>query len=108
MRHLDEQNVEAIGMAMAHRFSSRLNLASPDDAERVEQHLHAVGLPWRLRDIPGGLPDAERLLGYIAQDKKVQRGALTFILTRGVGQSFIARDVPASQVLSFLEDNHPG
>jgi 3-dehydroquinate synthase len=98
----------AIGMALAHRFSSRLNLASPDDAERVEAHLKAVGLPWRMADIPGALPDAVRLLDYIAQDKKVRRGALTFILTRGVGQSFIARDVPASQVLSFLEDNHPG
>ena len=98
----------AIGMALAHRFSSRLNLASPDDAERVETHLRAVGLPWRMADIPGELPDAERLLGYIAQDKKVTRGALTFILTRGVGQSFIARDVPASEVLSFLRDSHPG
>ena len=29
----------AIGMALAHRFSSRLNLASPDDAARVETHL---------------------------------------------------------------------
>jgi 3-dehydroquinate synthase len=97
----------AIGMALAHRFSSRLNLASPDDAARVETHLRAVGLPWRMADIPGELPDAERLLGYIAQDKKVTRGALTFILTRGVGQSFIARDVPASEVLSFLRDSHP-
>jgi 3-dehydroquinate synthase len=53
------------------------------------------------------LPDAETLLGFIAQDKKVQRGALTFILTRGIGQSFIAKDVPTSEVLSFLEENHP-
>ena len=98
----------AIGMALAHRFSARLNLASPDDAARVEQHLRAVGLPWRMADIPGTLPDAERLLDYIAQDKKVRRGALTFILTRGVGQSFIARDVPASEVLAFLMENHPG
>ena len=29
----------AIGMALAYRFSSRLNLASPDDAARVEAHL---------------------------------------------------------------------
>ncbi len=98
----------AIGMALAHRFSARLNLASPDDAARVEAHLKAVGLPWRMADIPGSLPDAERLLGYIAQDKKVTRGALTFILTHGVGKSFIARDVPASEVLSFLKENHPG
>jgi len=98
----------AIGMALAHRFSARMNLASPDDAARVEAHLKAVGLPWRMADIPGELPDAERLLAYIAQDKKVSRGALTFILTRGIGQSFIARDVPASEVLAFLKENHPG
>ena len=98
----------AIGMALAHRFSARMNLASPDDAARVEAHLRDVCLPWRMSDIPGALPDAERLLGYIAQDKKVSRGALTFILTRGIGQSFIARDVPASEVLAFLKENHPG
>ncbi|MBZ9671554.1 3-dehydroquinate synthase [Mesorhizobium sp. ES1-3] len=97
----------AIGMALAHRFSSRLNLASPDDAARVEAHLRAVGLPWRMADIPGDLPDAEALLSFITQDKKVSRGALTFILTRGIGQAFIAKDVPASEVLSFLGENHP-
>jgi 3-dehydroquinate synthase len=98
----------AIGMALAYRFSARMNLASPDDAARVETHLRDVGLPGRMADIPGELPDAERLLGYIAQDKKVSRGALTFILTRGIGQSFIAKDVPASEVLAFLRENHPG
>ncbi|MBZ0162812.1 MAG: 3-dehydroquinate synthase [Notoacmeibacter sp.] len=97
----------AIGMALAFRFSARMNLASPDDAERVEKHLRDVGLPWRLADVPGGLPSAERLLDYIAQDKKVTRGALTFILAHGVGRSFVARDVPASQVLAFLEENNP-
>jgi len=95
----------AIGIALAHRFSSRLNLASPDDAARVEAHLRAVGLPFRMSDIPGSLPPAEKLLEYITQDKKVTRGALTFILTRGIGQSFIAKDVPQSEVLAFLKDN---
>jgi 3-dehydroquinate synthase len=98
----------AIGMALAHRFSARLNQASPDAADRVEAHLRAVELPWRMSDIPGTLPDAEALLGFITQDKKVQRGALTFILTRGIGQAFIAKDVPASEVLAFLKENHPG
>ena len=98
----------AIGMALAHRFSARMNLASPDDAARVEAHLSAVGLPWRLSDVPGGLPDAETLLAFIAQDKKVSRGTLTFILTKGIGKSFIARDVPASEVLAFLKESHPG
>ena len=97
----------AIGMALAHRFSNRLNLASSDDAARVEAHLSAVGLPVSVAQIPGELPGPERMLDYIAQDKKVSRGALTFILTRGVGRSFVAKDVPASEVLSFLKENLP-
>ncbi|MEX0954647.1 MAG: 3-dehydroquinate synthase [Rhizobiaceae bacterium] len=94
----------AIGMALAHRFSARMNLASPDDADRVEAHLKTVGLPWRLADIPGPLPGADGLMDYIRQDKKVSRGSLTFILTRGVGQAFVAKDVPASEVRSFLSE----
>ena len=94
----------AIGMALAHRFSVKMNLCGVEDAERVEAHLKAVGLPTTLNDVPGGLPDAEKLMDFIAQDKKVARGALTFILTRGVGQSFIAKDVPPAAVLEFLKE----
>jgi len=98
----------AIGMVLAHRFSTHMNLASSDDAKRVAAHLAAVGLPTDIADIPGSLPGPERLLDYIRQDKKVARGALTFILTRGIGEAFIARDVPASEVLAFLRENHKG
>ena len=94
----------AIGMALAHRFSVKMNLAGVETVERVEAHLKAVGLPVSLADVPGGLPPAEKLMDYIAQDKKVARGALTFILTHGVGQSFIAKDVPPAAVLEFLKE----
>ncbi len=96
----------AIGMVLAHQFSARMNLASPDAARRVEAHLKDVGLPVSMREIPGELPPAERLMDAIAQDKKVKSGKLTFILTRGIGQSFVADDVPASEVLSFLKDKY--
>ncbi|MBY5550771.1 3-dehydroquinate synthase [Rhizobium leguminosarum] len=96
----------SIGMVLAHEFSARMNLASPDDARRVERHLKEVGLPTRISDIPGELPPAETLMDAIAQDKKVKSGKLTFILTRGVGQSFVADDVPASEVISFLRGKH--
>ena len=97
----------SIGMVLAHQFSARLNLASPDDAARVSAHLQAVGLPVSMRDIPGGLPPVETLMDAIAQDKKVKSGKLTFILTHGIGQSFVADDVPASEVISFLTEKHP-
>jgi len=97
----------SIGMVLAHQFSARMNLASPDDATRVEAHLKTVGLPTRMSEIPGTLPPAERLMDAIAQDKKVKGGKLTFILTRGIGRSFVADDVPASEVLGFLREKHP-
>ncbi|ANM12507.1 MULTISPECIES: 3-dehydroquinate synthase [unclassified Rhizobium] len=97
----------SIGMVLAHEFSARMNLASPDDARRVERHLKEVGLPTRMSDIPGELPPAEMLMDAIAQDKKVKSGKLTFILTRGIGQSFVADDVPAAEVTSFLREKHP-
>jgi 3-dehydroquinate synthase len=94
----------AIGMVLAHQFSARLNLASPDDAARVERHLKDVGLPTKISDIEGALPPSEVLMDAIAQDKKVKSGKLTFILTRGIGQAFVADDVPSSEVLSFLRE----
>ncbi len=97
----------SIGMVLAHEFSARMNLASPDDAKRVERHLKDVGLPTRMSEIPGTLPPADVLMDAIAQDKKVKSGKLTFILTHGIGQSFVANDVPASEVLSFLKEKHP-
>ena len=96
----------AIGMVLAHRFSAKLNQAPWEAADRVEAHLRAVGLPVALSDIPGELPDAEALMDYIFQDKKVSGGALTFILTHGIGQSYIARDVAPGAVLSFLQEVH--
>ncbi|CAK02609.1 3-dehydroquinate synthase [Bartonella tribocorum] len=93
----------AIGMILAHQFSAQLNLVAPTLINRIETHLKAVGLPTQLKDIPGDLPNAETLMALIAQDKKVSQNNLTFILSRGLGQSFIAKNVPPDLVLSFLE-----
>ena len=93
----------AIGMALAHRFSARRGLCTGQDSTRVSRHLEAVGLPTRLADVPGGVGGVEALLAAIRQDKKVSRGSLTFILTRGIGQSFIAKGVDEADVAAFLE-----
>ena len=81
-----------------------MNLSSPDDANRVAAHLETAGLPTNLDAMKTHLHDAETMLGFIRQDKKVTRGALNFILTHGIGQSFIAKDVPESEVRSFLAE----
>jgi 3-dehydroquinate synthetase len=93
-----------IGMALAFRFSARLGLCQEADARRVEAHLMTVGLPTRLQQVPGGVGTIDALLDAMAQDKKVKGGALTFILARGIGQSFIAPGIPVEDVRAFLAD----
>ena len=94
----------SIGMVLAHGFSTRLGLAPGQDASRVAAHLQAAGLPTTLADIPGALGSTDALMAAIAQDKKVERGALTFILTRGIGQAFIEKRVEPEKVRAFLDE----
>ncbi len=93
----------AIGLALAFRFSQRLGLCSGQDSGRVSRHLDHVGLPSRLQQVPGGAGSAEEIVNAMAQDKKVKRGVLTFILARGIGKSFIAPGVAADEVRAFVE-----
>jgi 3-dehydroquinate synthetase len=92
----------AIGMAIAFRFSEKLGLCPAGSAKRVAAHFAAVGLPTRIADIPGAKPDVDALMRLMAQDKKVRRGKLTFILVRGIGEAFVAHDVPEADVREFL------
>src|ERR1043165_5651184 len=94
----------ALGIVCAFEFSTRLGLLPGNDAGRVSHHLAAVGLPTQIGDVPGLDVTADRLMDLIAQDKKVKRGKLTFILARSVGQAFIANDVDPAQVRGFLAE----
>jgi 3-dehydroquinate synthase len=96
----------SVGMVLAAEFSAALGMISRDDAARVQRHLAAVGLPTHLQDIAGfqqeGLADADALMALMAQDKKVKRGKLTFILLEKIGQAVIANDVAPAAVRDFL------
>ncbi|WP_029003495.1 3-dehydroquinate synthase [Azorhizobium doebereinerae] len=94
----------SIGMCLAFAYSARLGLCPGQDVVRAQRHLAAVGLPTRIADVPGDLPDTDGLMTLIAQDKKVSRGQLTFILARGIGEAFVARDVDAASVRAFLAE----
>lgn len=94
----------ALGMALAFEFSARRGLLPMADAERTIGHLAAVGLPTHVKEIAGGAPRLDMLMNLITQDKKVKRGKLTFILVRGIGNAFIAPDVDAAEVETFLAE----
>jgi 3-dehydroquinate synthase len=92
----------AAGMALAFRYSVRRGLCAAEDAARVTGHLRAVGLPHDLAsagvDAPG-----ERLVGHMLHDKKMSGGTLPFLLARGIGRTFLARDVELGDVVAFLD-----
>ncbi len=92
----------SIGMTLAADFSTSLGLCPGQDAARARAHLEALGLKTGLSDIDGELPDADALLGLMAQDKKARDGRLALVLMRGIGESFLTRDVDASGLRAFL------
>lgn len=94
----------AIGCALAFEVSSRLGLCSQEDPSRVRAHLAAMGMKVDIRDIPGEIPGSETLIALMGQDKKVVDGKLRFILARGIGQAFVAEDVPGETVRAVLDD----
>src|SRR6201994_2865200 len=97
----------AIGMVLAAELSASLGMIGQSDAARVKRHLAEVGLPTHLQDVAGfaqeGLADADALMALMAQDKKVRRGKLTFILLEAIGRAVIAKDVDPSRVRDFLQ-----
>ncbi len=91
----------ALGMALAFDLSAARGLCPAADAARVRAHLLACG--FTLSPTALGLAASPAtLLHHMRQDKKMKAGTLPFILARGIGQAFVARDVPLAEVEDFL------
>jgi 3-dehydroquinate synthase len=102
----------SVGMVLAAELSAHLGMIAPSAAARIKHHLAEVGLPTHLRDIAGfaqeGLADTDALMTLMAQDKKVKRGRLTFILLEAIGRAVIAPDIDPSVVRDFLKGRLEG
>lgn len=93
----------AAGMALAFAFSARQGLCPTEDAARVAAHLEAAGLPATL-SAAGVDASGAALTRHMAHDKKMEGGRLPFLLARGIGQTFLARDVDLAKVAAFLDE----
>jgi 3-dehydroquinate synthase len=93
----------AAGMALAFRFSARQGLCPPADAARATAHLRAAGLPASLAEAKVDASGAA-LVAHMAHDKKMERGRLPFLLARGIGKTFLAKDVDLGEVAAFLDE----
>ncbi len=98
----------AIGCCLAFELSARMGLCSQESPSRVAAHLAAMGLPTRIGDIAGDLPDDEALIALMGQDKKVLDDRLRFVLARGIGQSFVTDQVDIDAVRQVLAQSRGG
>ena len=94
----------ALGMVLAARYSARLGLIGDEDAERVTVAADAAGLPAEISAL--GLDcDGSALVDHMRHDKKMDAGTLPFVLLRGIGDAFLAREVELADVAAFLDEN---
>ncbi len=92
----------AAGCVLALAFSAQLGLCPQEDASRAAAVLKAAHLPTTLSDLPRQGMSADALIDHMAQDKKADGGKLTFILSRSIGDAFVARDVDVASLRAFL------
>ncbi|GLV29821.1 3-dehydroquinate synthase [Sphingobium sp. TomTYG75] len=94
----------AAGMALAFRYSARRGLCPVEDADRVTAHLKSVDLPHDLASAHVKA-DGAALAAHMLHDKKMAAGTLPFLLARGIGKTFLSKDVALDDVAAFLDED---
>ncbi|MFA9201257.1 MAG: 3-dehydroquinate synthase [Cypionkella sp.] len=97
----------ALGMVLAARFSARRGLLPDAAADAITRAVDAAGLPSEIAAL-GLDANGARLVEHMRHDKKMAAGALPFVLLRGVGEAFLARDVDLAEVAAFLDEQLQG
>lgn len=94
----------AVGMVLAFDYSVRLGQCSKEDADHARKAIAAAGLPTTPAELGGGPYRAEALVARMASDKKNTGGAITLILARAIGETYIAPHADRSDLTEFLKE----
>ncbi len=92
----------ALGMVLAARFSATRGLLPKASAEHVARHFAQVGMPSEIAGL-GLNCDGHALTQHMLHDKKMDAGSLPFVLLKGLGEAFLAKDVALADVAAFLD-----
>ena len=92
----------ALGMVLAARFSAHRGFMPHASAEHVATHFAAVGMASEVAAL-GLNCDGHTLTRHMLHDKKMDAGTLPFVLMKGIGEAFLARDVGLDEVAAFLD-----
>ncbi|MGN6358667.1 MAG: 3-dehydroquinate synthase [Novosphingobium sp.] len=92
----------ALGMVLAARYSARLGLMPRASAEHVATHFAEVDMISEVSELRLNC-DGKTLTDHMLHDKKMDAGTLPFLLMRGIGETFVAKDVELADVAKFLD-----
>ena len=87
----------AAGTVIAARLSAGMGLIQASDVARIVALFERAGLPVTAPDL-----GFERYFELMGIDKKVEAGAIRFILLRGIGTAFITSEVPRAAVTAAI------
>lgn len=90
------------GMQMAFEYSAQEKICTGQEAERVKAHLARTGMP-QISHMSDWLSDTDALMTHMSQDKKNERGQLTLILAKAIGEAFVQKNASTHSVHTYLK-----
>ena len=94
----------AIGICMAFRLSSKLNLCKNSEVKKVENLISKYKLPTTINEIKTISFKRKNVFKKLFSDKKVKDGKLTFILCQSIGKAMIKNDIDENTIINFLKE----
>jgi 3-dehydroquinate synthase len=95
----------AMGCLMAAQLAVHQGGISRVDYDQLHQHYTMIGLPTHLsRDFSHHHWDASQLTDYCYQDKKSERGGLTFITLNKIGDAQVTKNMDAAIISSIFQE----
>lgn len=89
----------AMGMIMAFDLSEKMGLCEKEECDQIRLHFNTVGA----QKASAFNFDVDKLLHHMKGDKKMSDGKLTFVIARGIGKSFLSKDVDMEDVKAVLK-----
>jgi len=88
----------SIGILLAFEFSEDLGICPAEDVKIVRKHFEKIGMMTK----PPFKISAKDMFELMMRDKKNVDDEINLILTKGIGKSFICKNVDKKEVKSFL------
>ena len=95
----------SIGCSLAFDVSAKLGLCSQEVPSRVREHFKSINVATDISQINGFVGTAEHIYELMAQDKKVVKGVIRFILATDIGKAIVQENVSKSLILEVLQNS---